>query len=173
MVTAYSEPPNPYDGASIEQLATSLVRAIGRQNADVRQVSRRDATVDHVDTTHVASTYLEMRRRRDIVCNEQDYFADPAWDILIDLFIARGLGKRVSVSSACIGSAVPATTALRYIKAMTDRELIHRICDRDDGRRVYLCLDDDIADRLNRYFQRFGECMGAALTTSHRPPQSP
>jgi hypothetical protein len=42
-------------------------------------------------------------------------FADPAWDILLDLAAARIDGRMVAVSSLCIAAAVPATTALRWI----------------------------------------------------------
>ncbi len=49
-------------------------------------------------------------------------------------------GNRVAVSSLCIAAAVPATTALRWIKALTDRGLFVRAADPQDGRRVYIEL---------------------------------
>jgi hypothetical protein len=36
-----------------------------------------------------------------------DLFADPAWDILLDLYAARLEQQRVAVSSLCIAAAVP------------------------------------------------------------------
>ena len=42
----------------------------------------------------------------------QDLFADPAWDMLLDLFQAEISQLRVPVSSLCIAAAVPATAAL-------------------------------------------------------------
>ena len=50
-------------------------------------------------------------------------FADPAWDMLLDLAAARLEGRAVAVSSLCIASAVPPTTALRWIKTLTDAKL--------------------------------------------------
>ncbi|MCB2078548.1 MAG: MarR family transcriptional regulator, partial [Novosphingobium sp.] len=44
-----------------------------------------------------------------------DLFADPAWDMLLDLTAARAEHARVSVTSLCIASGVPPTTALRWI----------------------------------------------------------
>ena len=41
-------------------------------------------------------------------------FADPAWDIMLDLFAARIEGKDITVSSAGIAACVPPTTALRW-----------------------------------------------------------
>lgn len=54
---------------------------------------------------------IRARRARDDVFGK-DLFADPAWDILLDLAIARAENKQVSVTSLCIASGVPATTAL-------------------------------------------------------------
>lgn len=44
-----------------------------------------------------------------------DLFADPVWDMLLDLAVARVEHRRVSVTSLCIASGVPTTTALRWI----------------------------------------------------------
>jgi len=80
-------------------------------------------------------------------------FADPAWDMLLDLMAARLEGTRVAVSSLCIAAAVPATTALRWIKALTDRGLFVRSADPQDGRRVYIALSDDAARALTAYLR--------------------
>ncbi|MEZ5710805.1 MAG: MarR family transcriptional regulator [Blastomonas sp.] len=79
-------------------------------------------------------------------------FADPAWDILLDLFAARLEGQPVSVSSLCIAAAVPPTTALRWIRVMTQQGLLSRHADRQDGRRSFIELDDMAYRRLHDYF---------------------
>ncbi len=53
-----------------------------------------------------------------------DLFADPAWDMLLDLTAARAEHVRVSVTSLCIASGVPPTTALRWIGQMIDGGLL-------------------------------------------------
>lgn len=45
-------------------------------------------------------------------------FADPAWDMLLDLYAAELEDQPVSVSSLCIAAAVAPTTALRWIARM-------------------------------------------------------
>ena len=69
-------------------------------------------------------------------------FADPAWDMLLDLAAAKLEGRAVAVSSLCIASAVPPTTALRWIKTLTDARLFARVADNNDGRRVFIELTD-------------------------------
>jgi hypothetical protein len=81
-----------------------------------------------------------------------DLFADPAWDILLDLFAAKLEGKSVSVSSLCIAAAVPPTTALRWITTMTDHGALVRKQDPNDARRVFIELSADSEARLRGYF---------------------
>ncbi len=85
-----------------------------------------------------------------------DLFADPAWDILLDLTAARVEHRRVSVTSLCIASGVPPTTALRWIGQMTDAGLLARVEDDTDRRRAFIALTDGAADAVARYFAELG-----------------
>lgn len=87
---------------------------------------------------------------------EGDLFADPAWDMLLDLTAARAEHIRVSVTSLCIASAVPPTTALRWIGQLTDAGLFQRVEDEADRRRVFIALTDQAADAMARYFAELG-----------------
>lgn len=95
---------------------------------------------------------IRARRLRDQYF-AADLFADPAWDILLDLLAARLEGRRVAVSSLCIAAAVPPTTALRWIKTLTDLGLLARAADPQDGRRVYIELDQQTAAALAAYLE--------------------
>ncbi|WP_324828148.1 MarR family winged helix-turn-helix transcriptional regulator [Qipengyuania zhejiangensis] len=83
---------------------------------------------------------------------DADLFADPAWDILLDLSAARAEGRRVCVTSLCIAAGVPGTTALRWITQMVEAGLLIRVADPDDRRRAYIALADKTADAMARYF---------------------
>jgi DNA-binding MarR family transcriptional regulator len=91
-----------------------------------------------------------MRRLRDRYF-DPGLFADPAWDMLLDLMAARQERVQVAVSSLCIASAVPPTTALRWIRMMTENGLFERVSDPVDGRRVFIRLSDAAADAMTRY----------------------
>jgi hypothetical protein len=88
---------------------------------------------------------------------DRELFADPAWDILLDLTAARAEHERVSVTSACIASGVPPTTALRWISQMTAAGLIERVQDDVDRRRAFVALSDTAADAMARYFAELGK----------------
>jgi DNA-binding MarR family transcriptional regulator len=83
-------------------------------------------------------------------------FADPAWDMLLDLLQAEIAQLRVPVSSLCIAAAVPATTALRWLKTMVQEGIFVRRADPHDGRRVFVELAPDASRALRRYFAEVG-----------------
>lgn len=95
---------------------------------------------------------LKLRRNRDRFF-ESDLFADPAWDILLELY-ASALGQfRVSTSNLCIAAAVPATTALRWIGLLEKEGLIVRRPDPTDGRRQFMMLSEKALAAMNAYFR--------------------
>lgn len=85
-----------------------------------------------------------------------DLFGDPAWDMLLDLTAARAEHTRVSVTSLCIASGVPPTTALRWIGQMTDAGLLERAEDETDRRRAFIALTEKANDGMARYFAELG-----------------
>jgi hypothetical protein len=96
-----------------------------------------------------------MRRKRAAIFGNPDLFGEPAWDILLDLYIAQGEGKQVSVSSACIGSAAPATTGLRWLGVLADEGLVVRENDPEDHRRVLVRLTPAGTAAMDRFFDAF------------------
>lgn len=97
------------------------------------------------------TTYRERRYRADIF-KDPTLFGEPAWDILLDLFIAAKERKRLPVTSACIGAAVPATTALRWLTVLEEKGLIVRENDTADARRVFVRLSADGYEKMVAYF---------------------
>jgi DNA-binding MarR family transcriptional regulator len=98
---------------------------------------------------------IRARRLRSRYFSEE-LFADPAWDMLLDLLQAEIAQLRVPVSSLCIAASVPATTALRWLKTMTDEGIFMRRADPHDGRRVFVELAPKTSQRLRAYFAEAG-----------------
>ena len=95
---------------------------------------------------------IRARRLRDHFFRSE-LFADPAWDMLLDLMAARVEHQRVAVSSLCIAAAVPPTTALRWIKTLCDQGLFVRVADPEDGRRVFIELSAETATMMEAYLK--------------------
>ncbi|MBV7259926.1 MarR family transcriptional regulator [Erythrobacter crassostreae] len=92
------------------------------------------------------------RRKRESIFGNSELFGEPAWDILLDLYIAHAEAKKVSVSSACIGSAAPSTTGLRWLGILAEHELVVREQDHDDQRRVLVRLSEAGLEAMDSYF---------------------
>ena len=104
-------------------------------------------------------TFAEMarlsyakRRKRATIFGDPELFGEPGWDILLDLYIAQAEEKSVSVSSACIGSAAPPTTGLRWRGVLAEQDLVTREHDPHDQRRVLVRLTEKALDAMDRYF---------------------
>jgi hypothetical protein len=80
-----------------------------------------------------------------------ELFADPAWDILLDLTRAALERQQVSVSSVCIAASVPMSTALRWVRQMTEAGLLRRWTDPKDRRRDLIALTDETAAHMRNY----------------------
>jgi DNA-binding transcriptional ArsR family regulator len=85
-----------------------------------------------------------------------DLFADPAWDMLLDLTAAAAEHSRISVTSLCLASGVPPTTALRWITQMEEAGLVNREGDSTDRRRAFIVLSDKTIASIARYFEAIG-----------------
>ena len=120
--TSFAPPPRVHAAAGSEAIDADMVRAL-----------------------------IRVRRLRDQFF-PKDLFADPAWDMLLDLMAARLEQSRVAVSSLCIAASVPATTALRWIRTLTEHGLFVRRHDPEDGRRIFIELSDGASDALIAYF---------------------
>lgn len=85
---------------------------------------------------------------------DSDLFADPAWDILLELYALRCEQRRTSVSKLCIAAAVPSTTALRWIDKLQSDDLVEREADPFDARRVWVALSEKGLEAMRSYLQQ-------------------
>lgn len=81
-----------------------------------------------------------------------ELFADPAWDMLLELTAARAEHRLVTVKILCIASGVPHTTALRWLTQMSDLGFITKSEDGADKRRTYVSLSDKGVRAAADYF---------------------
>jgi FixJ family two-component response regulator len=102
-----------------------------RLNAFIRDQLRREA------------------KRREIGGGE--LFGDPTWAMLLDLLLARMEGRRISVSSACIASGAPMSTALRLVRRLVGEDVLCRLPDEHDRRRHFLVINPRFEQPLLDY----------------------
>lgn len=158
----------------VSQIAGKLEKLTGGPDAVAEQPAafRFSTSIDRLRTEPVSDRALrtvrpplpDPRLVRRIIRQRQararffesELFADPAWDMLLDLTAARAEHLRVAVSSLCIASGVPTSTALRWIGQLIDAGLLERVNDEADRRRAFITLTDKAADSMARYFADLG-----------------
>lgn len=87
----------------------------------------------------------------------ENLFSDPAWNILLDVYINQRRGQRISISSLCMAAGAPMSTAVRWINLLVDRGLIAREPDQFDRRRFFIVLTEDGLTKMERTLQRASE----------------
>ena len=80
-----------------------------------------------------------------------ELFAEPAWDMLLDLFIQKANGRRVGTTSLCLGANVPQTTGLRYIDLLEEEGLVYRYTPPDDKRLSLVDYTPEGYKRMRHY----------------------
>ena len=111
--------------------------------------------------TLARSLLAERRLRSKHLANLE--LGEPVWDILLDLYVCNQTGRVVSISSACIAAYVPTTTALRYITVLVSHRIMLRVADKNDARRVFLVLSDEIRLAIEQYLTEVQQTRGASL----------
>jgi DNA-binding MarR family transcriptional regulator len=140
----------------VSRIASTLARLSAGPAAPAPLVEKGPvAEVPEVSGDTVRAV-IRARRLRSRYFSEE-LFADPAWDMLLDLLQAEISQLRTPVSSLCIAAAVPATTALRWLKALVQQGIFVRRADPHDGRRVFVELAPEASSALRRYFAEVGK----------------
>jgi len=94
---------------------------------------------DNGITAEIVRGTCELRRKRDDAFAGK-LFGDPTWDMLLQLYAAHLDSLRMSIGRLTRLCGVPATTVLRRLAMLEDRNLVTRTNDPFDARRVYVAL---------------------------------
>jgi len=106
-----------------------------------------------VSNLELAESMLASRRLREDLFGAE-MFADPAWDMLLHLFVNGERGQAVPVSYLCAASAVPQSTALRWIETLANAGFVDRRPDSKDGRRIPVILTPVAAKLMRLHLRR-------------------
>lgn len=139
----------------VGRIATTLARLSTGPAASPRPIEVDISGTAPEVSMETVRTIIRARRLRSRYFDEE-LFADPAWDMLLDLLQAEITNLRVPVSSLCIAASVPATTALRWLKTLVQQGLFLRRADPHDGRRVFVELAPHTSQALRHYFADIG-----------------
>jgi hypothetical protein len=135
----------------------SALSAEAQRIADALAKLAREAEGESEAQVSAAMVRRLIRLRRDRDRHfPADLFGDPAWDMLLDLTAARMEGVDVAVSSLCVAAAVPTTTALRWVRSLSEAGVFVRRTDPGDARRAFITLSDQAHEAMIGWLRRFG-----------------
>ena len=114
-----------------------------------------------VEKADAARGEWHARRERERLFGSKP-FSGAAWDILLDLFIAHGEGRDVTVTSLAKAAVMAESAMLRCVAMLIEGELIVRESPRADARSVVLMLSDQALGLMCDYFSRTERGSGGA-----------
>jgi hypothetical protein len=95
---------------------------------------------------------LARQSRSDFVGNPE-LFGEPAWDMLLDLFIRQTREEEITVKSACVHAITPKPTAIRWLGVLESNGLITIRVDPNDKERQLIHLTPVGYEGMLRYLE--------------------
>lgn len=85
-----------------------------------------------------------------------ELFHEPAWDMLLALFVAHEERRTMNVKTLVASAHAPVTTSQRWIDHLHKLKLIDRVIDPVDRRRMEISLSDAGYTAVTAYLRRLG-----------------
>ena len=151
-------PDNVYRLVSLDERdVEDLHRLLGKLRDRSLDSGAPDAEVpdgEELKLEQRARRLLENRRKRIAIFGAQ-MFAEPAWDMLLLLFLS-GRGRRQTQSSLCELSGASRSTAMRWIEFLAGRGLVRREDHPTDKRHNFVSLTEKGRHLLDLYLSETG-----------------
>jgi hypothetical protein len=78
-------------------------------------------------------------------------FSNPAWDLLLNLYVAAAEERALGVLDCCAGSTVPQAVALRWLSFLKDKGMVVELPDTMHSRRTLVRLSDEAQSTMSSY----------------------
>ena len=114
-----------------------------------------------------ADHLITSRRVRDQLLNVSGLFGEPAWDLLLLLFVAHVDGKQIPIMSASISSTTATSAELSYLKALESKKLVERVDSRSGDGVVIVQLTTHAVSQMTEALTRFTR-MATSLSAANR-----
>lgn len=99
-----------------------------------------------------ARAQIDERRARKRYFH-RDIFGEPAWEILLTLYVTEQSGTRLTTSRLAEWIEAPLTTVLRWVKALEEQSLVGRADHPTDRRIIFISLLEPGRTALDNYFR--------------------
>lgn len=103
------------------------------------------------DRLAAAAAAVHRARQRRAQHFNPALFSEPAWDMLLELFVNRTRGLRVATTHLCAASGTPLATCVRWIGTLEAQGLLRRYRVPEDRRLTLIELTASAYDAMRGY----------------------
>jgi hypothetical protein len=153
----------PPDEAQLLKLLHELLQRVSDLEARAAESGRmpRSLGISDDKLATLAGAIYRLRQHRQSYFDAA-LFAEPAWDMLLDLFINKVREARVSTTSLCLAAGVPHATGIRWIRTLREHGLLRRYRAADDARLMLIEITP-------KGYQLMRRCLSAGVTRFELP----
>lgn len=126
--------------AQILAAQATISKVLDELDGHAQRPHRLTDTLDNQTLAAIARRMIIKRRLRDRLLCMPEFFGEPAWDMMLALFVAHLEEKPVSAAAASCLSTVSDHTGQRYLKALEKKGLVERVFEEGDDRVVLVKL---------------------------------
>jgi hypothetical protein len=129
----------PASDENLHQLLAELLHRVSELEMKAAEAGQGPPSLGFSDDklAALAVSIYRMRQHRQAYFDAA-LFAEPAWDMMLDLFINQVRGARVSTTSLCLAAGVPHATGIRWIRTLREHDLLRRFRAPDDARLMLI-----------------------------------
>jgi DNA-binding MarR family transcriptional regulator len=132
-------------------LAQFEVLAADRIAADENHsTTKKSYSITKMELRDLAIRIIRARRAR-VPAFNKSMFGEPAWDMLLELYINKDIGARHSVGRLCELSGEPPTTALRWLDYLEKEKLVGREPNPTDRRTEFVEMTEKGRSAMAEY----------------------
>jgi hypothetical protein len=148
----YSSPVNDNLQSVVRELTTTLAAVAQDFSNRVENIASAEETQESgAGSLYAKAVGLLKQQELRLAYFPRDLFHEPAWNMLIALFVAHHDKHPMNVKALTAFAGAPPTTSLRWVDHLHERGLIDRVTDSMDRRRVEVSLSDAGLSAMTKY----------------------
>lgn len=146
--------PGGYD--SYSERLRALADELQRENGEIAVAGDCSGCAQPAALDRVADALIQQRKTRKRFL-PASLFHEPAWEILLNLYVAHRRGTPLNVKHLVSLVDAPVTTSQRWIDQLVHMKLLNRVVDVQDRRRLEISLASTAVQAMEDYLRSLSQ----------------